>query len=766
MIAAFKYKLSAGLIIIGTLIFISCNTTKYVPKNKYFLNSVQVKIDNKDINQDDILGYIKQKANKKILGIRFYLDLYNLSNPQKTKGLSNYLRTIGEEPAIWDKYTTEETKSQLKIFLDKMGYYNSEVSDTLLYHKQKVDLIYFIKTKQPYIIRNITYDIPDTNVRALVLADTSNSFLKPGSLADKNVMEKERTDHLVKQMKDNGYMYFNFDNISIDMDTSYNHKVDLLIHIHNMEQKINNNLVTSFHKKYVIRKVTIINENITGESEAELKDIPYDTIHTNGFDFLYKKKYYVKPSVILQSCYILPGSYYSASEVDKTRKYLYDLKTFNTVDVRFNDVSSDSTLDGNYVDCKIKLITGYLQSHNTELEGTNSSGNIGGAISMVYQHNSLFGGAEIFKLKLKWAMEAIKQTDVNRINKTTEYGAEASIDIPKFLLPVNTIKFVKKYNPSTSITLAYNFQERPDYTRRIANTSFGYLWEQGKYNTHYVVPIEINLVDIPYISDSYASDIAGTYLEKSYTNHLVTVSRYSFIYNSQNINKQKDFTYFKLNAESAGSILYAINSIASSKKTDGYYTLFSKRYSQFLKADIDFRHFQMLSSNNTFAYRFFAGVAYPYGNAVAVPFEKQYFSGGANSIRGWAARTLGPGSYNDTISQYPNSTGDIKLEANIEYRYKLFWLVHGALFTDVGNVWAITKSDERQGALFKFNKFYKDLAVASGFGLRFDFRFFWFRTDLGLKMRNPVRTSNLWVFQQKKLLASDFAICVAINMPF
>jgi outer membrane protein assembly factor BamA len=301
----------------------------------------------------------------------------------------------------------------------------------------------------------------------------------------------------------------------------------------------------------------------------------------------------------------------------------------------------------------------------------------------------------------------------------------------------------------------------------MANLAFGYSWKQGRYINHQINLMEMNLVYLPFQSDAFRDSIKGTYLEYSYTNHLVPVTSYTWQFNNQNIKKNQDFIFARINVESAGNIITAINSLIGTKQDSLHYKLFGIRYSQYLKADIDFRFYQVLNAGSMMVYRIFVGAAYPYGNAIAIPFEKLYFSGGANSIRGWQARTIGPGSYKNLKSIYPNSTGDIKLEVNIEYRFKLFWVLEGALFTDVGNIWAITKADQREGALFKMNKFYKDLAIGSGLGFRFDFKFFLFRIDLGMKMRDPsLDAGKKWIFSQKKILASDFALNIAIAYPF
>jgi outer membrane protein assembly factor BamA len=243
---------------------------------------------------------------------------------------------------------------------------------------------------------------------------------------------------------------------------------------------------------------------------------------------------------------------------------------------------------------------------------------------------------------------------------------------------------------------------------------------------------------------------------------------YSLIFTNQNLQKSKDFIYFKFNSELAGNILYAAFKASGAEKTDGAYELFKVSFAQYALGDIDFRYYNILNPGNKIVYRFFAGAGLPYKNSTALPFEKQYFSGGANSIRAWQVRDLGPGSYIDTThTTYSNQTADIKLEANLEYRFKLFWVLEGALFVDAGNIWAINNNDNREGAQFKFDRFYKDIAVGTGFGTRFDFSFFIFRFDLGIKTRDPeYPDGQKWVFGSRQLGRNDFVLNLGIGYPF
>jgi hypothetical protein len=255
--------------------------------------------------------------------------------------------------------------------------------------------------------------------------------------------------------------------------------------------------------------------------------------------------------------------------------------------------------------------------------------------------------------------------------------------------------------------------------------------------SHIINPLDINFVKILTIDSAFREDIRGTYLEHSYEDKLITAINYSFIYNNQDIKKLKDYLFLRINAEQAGSLLSGMYHIAGSPNEEGRYEILKNEFAQYLKGDLDLRYYQIIDDQTSFVYRIFAGMAWPYGNSVAIPFEKQYFTGGANGIRAWPVRNLGPGRYREKRSVYPNATADIKLEANFEYRFKLFWILEGALFADAGNIWAISRDDKREGTVFEWDDFYKEIAVGTGVGLRMDFSFFIFRVDIGLKVRDP-----------------------------
>ncbi|MCK5463195.1 MAG: BamA/TamA family outer membrane protein, partial [Bacteroidales bacterium] len=420
--------------------------------------------------------------------------------------------------------------------------------------------------------------------------------------------------------------------------------------------------------------------------------------------------------------------------------------------------------------CHIQLSPNTSQSYTVELEGTNSAGNLGIGGSLNYNHRNLFGGAENFTTRLSGAMETIKEIDQEGFGNMIELGIEARLTIPKFLLPFKTEQFIRKYNPKTSTSVSYNYQHRPDYTRSVFQTTFGYNWTSGDFITHIINPVQLNFVKMIDATDEFLEDIKDTYLEYSYEDRLILGINYSFIYTNQDIQKTRDFMFFRTNLESAGLLIKGLaKAIGAERDSLGRHIMFGNAFAQYLKGDVEYRYFKILNDQTNLVYRIFMGAAFPYGNSITIPYEKQYFTGGANGIRAWQVRNLGPGSYNvyddSNAPDWPNQTADVKIEGNIEYRFDLFWLLEGALFLDAGNIWSLNKDDDRPGSVFEWNRFYKEFALGTGFGLRMDFSFFVFRFDLGMKVRDPAQAEgSRWVFMNSDYNRPQFNI--AIGYPF
>ena len=758
------------MIVLSGFIF-SCSSTKFVPQDKYLLDKYQIKSEHKSVNKEDLSIYIKQKPNKKILGFKFHLSVYNLSRQNKDNWLNRWLRTIGEEPVILDEYLTSKTAGQLELYLLNKGYYNAEVTDTTIYKNKRAKIVYELKPNEPYIIGDVEYSFEDQNLEKYVFADTISCLLKRGNNFDVDILSQER-ERIERLLKNKGFYNFSKEYVFYKADSSRQSKrVEVTLVIKNYRQfREDGSFEEMSHPRYRIGSVSILTnfnsrQALTDGGEYFSKQ---DTIMVDSIYIIYNEKQNVKSGIVLSSDFVIPGDYYNMENVNQTYRNLSSLQLFRLVTIEFSEATGENYGTERMLNCTIQLTPFILQSYAVELEGTNSSGNIGGGGNLIYQHRNLFRGAENFDLRFKGAVETIKESSTSSFGNMLELGTEATLNIPKFLLPFRTEQFIKKFNPKTTLKLAYNYQRRPDYTRTVANASFGYVWKGNKYLTHIINPIELNLVQIPYKSPEFIDWLEGRYIYYSYQPHLVSVTNYSMIFTNQNIQKSKDFIYVKFNAESAGNFLYSAYSVAGAEKTDGAYKLFNTDFAQYVRGDIDFRHYNILNPYSSLVYRLFAGAGLPYNNSTALPFEKKYFSGGANSIRAWQVRDLGPGSYKElTQGTYSNQTADVKLEANLEYRFKLFWVLEGALFVDAGNIWAINKNDDREGALFMLNSFYKDIAVGTGFGTRFDFSFFIFRFDLGIKTRDPVYPDGeKWVFGNRKLGRSDFVLNLGIGYPF
>ncbi len=764
-----------SLIILIAIIFSSCSPVKKVPDDEFLLDRYKIKVREGKVKKDEIRNYVRQKPNKRILGVRFHLWLYNLSKEDKDKGLSNWLKTIGEEPVIYDEYLSNKSIDLLKSYFDNKGYYNSTVEDTVQLKRKRARILYKVEINDPYKIKRINYTCNDTSLAPDVMPDTINSRINTGDNFDLDLLEDER-QRIETNLKNKGYYRFNKDFIFFQADSlAKSLEVDLLMNIHKFQKKgPDNTIIKTSHKKYVINKVYIFT-NFDQKEALSLGESYYnnlDTTYINGIYFISKGIDNLNKRVVIQSNFIQEGEQYSLYNANKTYKHLNSLRLFKIINIQFNTVDSleNDSLNLGYLDCNIQLSRHLLQSYTIELQGTNSYGNIGVGGNLLYRHRSLFGGAEITDFRINGAIESITDTIASGNSYTTEFGGNITVSIPKFILPVfKAEKFSKKYSPKTQIFAGYNFMDRIDYRRTITNMSYGYIWDGNRFLKHSVKLLELNAVKLPYATQEFKDYIDSTNLRSSYDDHFVSVTSYSLMFNNQDIKKKRDFYFIILNTEISGNILFGISELTNaSKDENGSYTVLGVPFSQYAKFDIDFRYYDVTAHSNTLAYRFFGGVGIPYGNLESLPFEKMYFSGGANSIRAWSVKDLGPGSYTGgSGTRFPNQTGDIKLEANIEYRFKMFWVLEGALFIDAGNVWNLN-SDKLEGGMFRMNEFYKEFAIGSGVGTRFDFSFILFRLDFGVKLRDPaLPDGERWILGKRNLTWQDDVIVnIGIGYPF
>ncbi|MDP3644623.1 MAG: BamA/TamA family outer membrane protein [Bacteroidota bacterium] len=759
---------------IGVLFMASCSSTRFVPEGKYLLNKISVKVDDKKLKRDELKTHVKQKVNLRILGfMKFHLWVYNLSSAKKE---NDWLKRIGEAPVLYDEFQTRRSQSQLLIYLKNKGYYKAEVNDSVITGKgqKKLNLIFDIKARQPYQIRNIIYSIKDPNLRIVLLGDSTNRLIRTNDVFDLDILNAERK-RISQFLNNRGYFNFSEEFIRFQADTSFfNFRVDLTVSVDDALLKNDEKEVVE-HQKYKIRNYLINSSYKAADLSANQPGQSLDTLINKDYIFTYHGKLKYKPELFYNLNRLKDSAYYSLQNAEKTYRALNRLKQFSLINIGFNETYLFDQDSIPLLDCRMQLSPLPRQNISVDVEGTNSSGNLGIAGNFNFQHRNVFSGAEVFDLQLRVARE--RQQINDSIFNTQEYGFESSLTIPKFLSFIKAKQLFTFQIPETKFTVGYNYQNRPDYTRTITNLKFGYNWKTTNYHFHTLNLVDLNYVHLYNQNPAFINSISDLYIKSSFTDHLIAASNYSWMYNTQNVLKREDYKYYKFNIESAGNLLGLYSRLINKDKTSvldkvtnltsSHYEILNTRFAQYVKGDFEYRYGHVIDKLSSIVGRAFIGVGVPYGNFNVLPFEKKYFTGGANGIRAWQVRSLGPGSYKAPSNIYPNQSSDIKLESNLEYRFRLFWIMEGALFLDAGNIWAINYKDNREGSVFKINGFYRQIAVGSGFGVRFDFTYFLFRLDLGMKMRDPsLPAGKRFIPGNYPITGDHFNLSFAIGYPF
>ena len=763
--------------LMSVIFMVSCSPVKFVPEDKYLISKLKVEVDNQNMNKESAKSLIKQKENYKILGfLKFHLLLYNLSSKKKT---DDWLKRIGEPPQIYDEDLSKRSEDQLKEYAYSKGYFRASVSSDVSYKekKRKTVINYRLKTGEQYIIRGINYQIRDSSLQTLYFNSALKSEIKEGDAFDIEAIEKHQLN-IVKLYRDNGYFYFSKDDVKFIADSSVHEKqvfVDLLIRPAKNSQIDSAKVFQPFYLNNFFISVLPGNSPVTVGRDSV--GVFSDTITWDNFTLYQTKQVTYPPALFNRTMRLNKGMLYRNAEVESAFNAFSRLRQFRFVDIQFREVNSAN--DTNLLDTYIRLAPLNKQATSFDIEGTNTSGNFGIAGNVTYTHRNLFRGAEVFQLSFLGGIERIEQLNngVPNYFNTREFGVESSLMIPKLLGPGNFISDFERFLPKTVITLGYNYQKRPEYTRTISTLKFGYDWKSTEFLRHAWNLLDYNKVNVYDYDPKFIDGIQDLYIKSSFTDHLIFAMNYSFIFSNQRLNTIKDYTYVRFNIESSGNLLWVLSKITNRNKfqavdslgnvQSAYYKVFDTRFAQYVKSDIEYSRGFSIDKFNSVVTRAFFGIGLPYGNFDVLPFEKKYFSGGANGIRAWPVRSLGPGTYKASPEEYPNQTADIKLEANLEYRFHLISFIEGTLFLDAGNIWAINEKDNRSGAQFRLNQFYRQIAFGTGTGLRFDMSYFILRLDLGMKLRDPSETKNKgWIPGNRPYTSRDFNFTFAIGYPF
>lgn len=742
-----------------------------MPENQYLLHHIQVESDTKDIKKSDIKKNIRQRPNTRILGVvRFHLGLYNLSGKKEQKRINRWLRSIGEAPVIYDKAQSVRTSNQIQLYLTNRGYYEAAVKDSVSFRKREAWVTYHVSlgpltriSQFQFTDKHTHYPPPLSDTTALmqeIFADSASTLLRTGSPLDIDLLDLER-ERITRALREKGYYYFSKNFIDYFADTNrINNSAEILGSISSLP-------TADTYEKYRVGKISIDFDYDPVQVLAG-RDTSYIETTYREHIIKYHERLRVSPKLIIETIQFKQGELYDVQKVIDSYSRLQALNLFKFVNIAFRQEENEQ--GENLLSCEIQLTPLKRQSYNVFLEGTHNSGNIGVGGNFTYSHRNLFKGGENFTISL-WGALKKEQLNEGKIFSTKEIGVETKLITPEFWMPVFKFKdFRKNFAPKTSIALSYSYEYTPFYDRRTAGVKYGYFWRKAdrlwRFNLDLV---DFNYVMMHKVDKDFIAGLRNEYIKRAYTSHLLLSANFISIYTDQVLNSPSSYNYARINVESSGNLLYGISKIFGNSKAekDGqrYFEALGVQYAQYIKTDWEYRFNQYINRANTMVYRVLIGCGYPYGNIKVLPFEKAFYSGGANSLRAWQARTLGPGSYNSGNS-YPNSVGDFKIEANIEYRYKLFWLLEGAIFLDSGNVWNINKFENREESTLTKN-FYKQIAIGTGTGIRLDANFFLFRFDWGIKMRDPIKEAGhrFVLFDNGKWLKHT-VVNIAIGYPF
>lgn len=751
----------------------SCSATKFVPDGSYLLDEVKIHTDNKDIKPSSLRMYVRQSPNTKWFSlVKTQLYIYNLSGRDSTKWGNKFLRRIGDAPVIYNAEEAQKAQEEMVKAVQNMGFIGGNIRSYTKVKKKKLKLHYEVTAGKPYIVNSLTYDIHDSQIATYLQGDSLKSLLRKGMLLDVNVLDAER-QRIADCLLRNGYYKFNKDYIGYTADTVSNtYMVDLTLHLNLHKAHVNDS--AKAHKQYAINKISFITDYDVLESSGLSSININDSVHYKNFPIYYRDKLYLRPKVLTENLNFASGELYDERRVQQTYSNYGRLSALKYTNIRFVETEvGDSTKLNAY----IMLTKSKHKSVTFEVEGTNSAGDLGAAASVSLHNRNLFRGSETFMIKFRGAYEVISGLQPGYTNNNyTEYGVESSINFPNFLFPFLSSDYKRKIRATTELGVQYNYQLRPEFSRTMASASWSYKWTRRQKVQHRIDFIDVAFLYLPWKSKKFEED----YINKgqnhifryNYQNRLIIRMGYNYNYNSvggsilNNTIASNSYS-IRFNIESAGNMMYAISKATNIRKnSDGEYAILGIPYAQYLKGEFDFAKNIRIDYRNSFAFHAGFGIAVPYANAKTIPFEKQYFSGGANSVRGWGVRDLGPGSFAGDENLL-NQSGDIKFDASIEYRSRLFWKFQGAVFVDAGNIWTIRSYANQPGGVFKFNKFYKQIAVAYGLGLRLDLDFFILRFDGGMKAVNPVYESG----KQRYPIAypkfsRDFAFHFAVGYPF
>jgi outer membrane protein insertion porin family len=751
------------------LLLFSCSGTKHLPAGAKLYSGAQIKLEStEEVNKKEIkaaaLASVRPKPNSSFLGMHPQLWLYMSAGEKPKSKFKKWMKKTGEAPVLMTNTNPGVTSAAIDAKLFNMGIFNSHTEYKIIEKKHTASVIYTTHIHKPYTIKEVTYDISDDSLSHLILSDKNNSLINAEQDYSLDKLKAERT-RIDAMLKNRGYFYFNPDYLLFKADTSnVNHTISFKV---TLKDSISDNALTMFRIKNVF-----IDQNYSLRDAVQ--DSIKDTLQFQNTIFRGKESdMLIHPNVILRSVYLRKGEVYSRENHTITLNRLMSMGNFKFVQVKFTE--SDTTASG-YFDANILLTPLPVHTFQAELDLVVKSNNyMGPRMNLSVSNRNAFKGAELLKLTTAGSFEA-QFSGANKNSFSYAFNPQLELTFPKFLVPFKISPSNSIYIPKTDFSLSYNFLKRVGYfDMNTLQFTYGFKWKNSFRVEHEFNPVNISYTSVTNKSDVFTALLeSNSFLKKSYEEQFIVGANYAFTYNEQSVQGKQLQYYFHFFAETAGNMLSLAELIADQRPTPSNPSkIVGSVYSQYAKLSIDNRVYFNFNDNDKLVFRFFAGVADAYGNSSVLPYNKQFFSGGPNSIRAFQINSLGPGTYHQitNTNEFLQLGGDIKLEMNSEYRFGIYKFLKGALFVDAGNVWLQKSNSSMLGTPFALSTFMNELAVGAGFGLRADVSFFVLRFDLAMPLRKPWLTDHRWVineidFESGNWRGNNLILNIAIGYPF
>lgn len=752
---------------------VGCGTTRHLAENEKLYTGADIKIESEKRIPDrraivsELDEVTRPDPNTKFLGLfRHRLWFYNLAGEDAQRGIRGWIRNrLGQPPVLLDRVRPDNTSILMINRLQNRGYFNAGVEYEIKERKRTAHIVYTVYPNNPYRVKNIFIPEPETELTIAIHEAHDETTLREGDIFTLSALRRER-ERIDTRLKHRGFYYFNADYIRFRADSTIgNYKVNLFL-------TVRDDVPERAHRRYRMGNIYVYPDFALDRDTAV---VAADTVYTkNVFIIQYDNRF--RADMLAGLIFLEPGEYYNRRYHLLTINRLMGLGTFRFANMRFHERTET---DEPVLDAHVYLTPVNERSIRAEFRAVSKSNDLAGpGLSVGYRNRNFFQGAELFTADINSSFET-QLGGGQRGLDLYQIGAETELQIPRIISPFPIHARTSLYVPRTRIKIGYDILDRVDYLRiNSFSTRFGYVWMSGRFVRQELNPISINYFRSTIISSDLESQInVNPSLRRSLESQYIIGTTYSVFFNNQIDERRRNYIYLNFNLDLAGNTLNVLQTLLRSEEAteDEPYTLFGIPYSQYTRADFDFRYYMRTGNKSQIVTRLIAGAGIPYGNSRSMPYVKQFFSGGSNSVRAFPARSIGPGTLpppEDGDIFLIDRTGDIRFEANAEYRFPLVSILRGALFVDAGNIWMIRSNGDREGTTFNIDTFLGELAVGTGFGLRLDASFFVLRFDIAFPLRIPhLPSGERWVvddiaFGSSQWRRDNLTYNIAIGYPF